>query len=110
MIVRMWHGVVKAGSEQKYIDHLKRSTFPALNQMNGFVRAQILGSPVSDGTEFCIITQWESMQAIRSFAGPSTSDAVVPDEASALMVNYDRQVRHYQFEYELNKERDEHQQ
>ena len=101
MILRTWHGTVRAGCERLYIDHLKSQTFPAINKLNGFVQAQILRRHTDRGTEFCVMTKWASMDAIRAFAGDDTSTAVVPHEAQQLMVAYDRHVHHYELEYEF---------
>jgi hypothetical protein len=39
---------------------------------------------------------WESMDAIRAFAGPRPDVAVVEPEARAVLSRYDREVRHYE--------------
>ena len=42
-----------------------------------------------------MLTYWESMDAIRKFAGDRPEVAVVPPEARALMREFDETVRHY---------------
>jgi hypothetical protein len=39
---------------------------------------------------------WESLEAIRAFAGPDAETAVVPENVQTMMLEYDRRVRHYQ--------------
>jgi hypothetical protein len=39
---------------------------------------------------------WESMEAIRQFAGEPEDLAVVPPAAQAMMVEYDPKVTHYE--------------
>jgi heme-degrading monooxygenase HmoA len=46
--------------------------------------------------EFLIVTRWESLEAIRAFAGPDAEAAVVPEKVQTMMLVYDRRVRHYQ--------------
>lgn len=48
------------------------------------------------GAEFLIVTTWESLDAIKQFAGADAELAVVPDKVQAMMVSYDRTVRHYE--------------
>jgi len=96
MISRHWKGVVRKGSAAAYIAHLERETFPALQRLTGFVEASILKRETDEGTEFQIVTVWQSFDAIRAFAGPDLSVAVVPDAAGRLMVTYDRFVVHYE--------------
>lgn len=47
-------------------------------------------------TEFLVMTLWESMGAIRRFAGENPERAVVEPEARAVLEEYDDFVRHYE--------------
>jgi heme-degrading monooxygenase HmoA len=96
MISRHWKGIVKKGSADAYIAHLERETFPSLRRLPGFVDASILRRETDDGSEFQIVTVWQSLDAIRAFAGHDVSAAVVPDAAQRLMATYDRVVVHYE--------------
>ena len=69
MISRHWQGIAKPGEADKYIYHLKTDTFPKLSEIAGFVSASILTRGVDQGTEFLIVTEWESIEAIKAFAG-----------------------------------------
>jgi heme-degrading monooxygenase HmoA len=60
------------------------------------VSASILRRPTATGIEFLIVTTWQSMEAIRQFAGAQAHIAVVPDIVQAMMVEYDREVVHYE--------------
>ena len=46
-------------------------------------------------SEFLVLTYWESMDAIRKFAGDRPELAVVAPNARALMREFDETVRHY---------------
>ena len=96
MISRHWKGIAKPGQAEAYIDHLKSDTFPKLASIPGFLSASILRREVEAGTEFQIVTVWESLDAIRSFAGPKADVAVVPAGVQALMSTYDSHVVHYE--------------
>jgi heme-degrading monooxygenase HmoA len=52
--------------------------------------------PGGTTTEVVVVTRWESLAAIRGFAGDDIDRAVVHDEAAALFADYDRTVRHFQ--------------
>ena len=58
--------------------------------------ASILRRNVERGVEFLVVTQWQSLDAIRRFAGNDVESAVVPDEVQQMMIEYDRRVRHYE--------------
>lgn len=96
MISRHWKGIVKRACADAYVAHLERDTFPALKQLPGFVAASILRRETEEGIEFQIVTVWQSLDAIRAFAGQDVTAAVVPEAAQRLMASYDRFVVHYE--------------
>ena len=49
-----------------------------------------------DRHAFQVVTLWESMDAIRRFAGNDPEAAVVPLEARALLARFDERVRHFE--------------
>lgn len=96
MISRHWKGVAKPEEADHYIHHLQNDTFPKLARIGGFIRASVLRRSTVQGTEFLVVTTWQSIEAIRQFAGESVHIAVVPPEVQAMMVDYDREVAHYE--------------
>jgi heme-degrading monooxygenase HmoA len=96
MISRHWKGIVKRGCADGYIAHLERETFPSLRRLPGFVEASILRRETDEGSEFQVVTVWQSLDAIRAFAGHDLSAAVVPEAAQRLLASYDRFVVHYE--------------
>ena len=95
MISRQWRGLAKPEWADSYVDHLRRETFPKLEEIPGFVDACILRRAVDQGVEFLIVTRWSSIEAIEQFAGKNSDVAVVPESVQEMMVEYDRLVRHY---------------
>jgi heme-degrading monooxygenase HmoA len=104
MISRHWRGVVKREESENYISHLQMNTFPQLAHIPGFVSASILSRSTERGVEFVILTTWDSMEAIRQFAGELADMAVVPPVAQAMMVEYDKKVVHYEIAYTYQRE------
>lgn len=96
MISRHWKGVAKPEEADHYIHHLRNNTFPKLARIGGFIGASILRRSIAEGTEFLVVTTWQSIEAIREFTGESVQTAVVPPEVQAMMVDYDREVAHYE--------------
>src|SRR5688572_33109285 len=95
MVSRHWTGLVKPGRAGEYIAHLKQETFPTLSSIAGFKKASILQRDLAEGTEFLVVTEWESLDAIHAFAGADATRAVVPPVAQALMLQFDDRVKHY---------------
>lgn len=96
MISRHWRALARQGEADNYIHHLLQETFPKLSGIGGFIRASILRRELKGGTEFLIVTEWESLDAIKSFAGTDPEAAVVPAVVQAMMVEYDPRVRHFE--------------
>jgi heme-degrading monooxygenase HmoA len=96
MICRQWRGLAKPESASAYVEHLQAETFPALRGIEGFVDASILKRTLPNGIEFLIVTRWTSMAAIQKFAGADVEAAVVPVKVQAMMLEFDRRVRHYE--------------
>ncbi len=96
MISRQWRGVARSTHADAYVRHLRTETFPLLSKIPGFIEAAILKRNVSQGVEFLIATQWESIGAIEQFAGSDAEVAVVPEKVKEMMIEYDRRVLHYE--------------
>lgn len=96
MIERHWSGIVRAGRARDYVRHLEGDTFPRLRAIPGFVRSRTLRRDVAEGTEFRIVTVWESLDAVRAFAGDDVEVAVVPEVVRRMMVRFDPRVAHYE--------------
>jgi heme-degrading monooxygenase HmoA len=96
MISRHWKGIAKRELAGRYVEHLEGDTFPRLASLPGFIRATVLRRNVVEGTEFQVVTVWESMAAIEAFAGRDPGSAVVPAVVQAMMVSYDDRVAHYE--------------
>jgi heme-degrading monooxygenase HmoA len=102
MISRHWKGIAKPEFVDRYVSHLKDETFPQLASLRGFIHATILRREVAAGTEFQIVTMWDSLSSITAFAGINVEAAVVPAAVQAMMVDYDRSVVHYEIAHTFN--------
>ena len=95
MISRHWTGIAKRERADEYIFHLQNDTFKKIKNIDGFISSKILQKEVEEGIEFLIITEWESIEAIKKFAGEQFNIAVVPQLVKEIMIRYDHEVRHY---------------
>jgi heme-degrading monooxygenase HmoA len=104
VISRHWRGRTKQGRDQAYIDHLRADTFPKISAIPGFVSASILKRAGPDGSEFEIVTVWQSRNAIEAFAGQDIEAAVVPEVAQAMLAEFDQRVRHYEIVHSVTRD------
>jgi heme-degrading monooxygenase HmoA len=69
---------------------------PELERAPGFRGALVMRSPAAgDAVEIRFHTFWDSIDAIRAFAGDDATRAVVSPEAEACLLHGDDRVRHW---------------
>ncbi len=97
MIARIWSGWTTAENADAYEALLKTEVFPGIRsrQIAGFLDIQLLRRAVNDEVEFVTIMRFDSMEAVRAFAGVDYETAVVPPKARALLARFDARSRHY---------------
>jgi heme-degrading monooxygenase HmoA len=96
MIVRMWRGYAIRERADDYVKHLQQTVVPELRQIDGFKGIYLLRRNSFDDVEFVVLTFWESMDAIRKFAGENPELAVVAPAAQKLFRKYDPIVKHFE--------------
>jgi heme-degrading monooxygenase HmoA len=95
MIIRAWRGRAGRARAGSYPKHFHEAVVPELRQVPGFLGAQLGRRVNGDAVEFLVLTRWETMEAIRAFAGPDVDKAVVEPGAVAALDDFDDTVRHY---------------
>lgn len=100
MIERVWRGWITPDKADAYQDFLRRQFLPAAHSIPGYVGAHVLRRSVGDKVEFMTITSFQSMDAIRAFAGADVQKAHVAPEAQALLSSWEETVAHYDLAFE----------
>jgi heme-degrading monooxygenase HmoA len=101
MIVRAWRGRAAPENPRAYIEHFQRNVVPQLQSLKGFLGATLLQERRSDEIEFLVLTRWESMAAIRAFAGDDCTRAVVEPQAVAALIGFDQTAQHFEVVQEI---------
>jgi heme-degrading monooxygenase HmoA len=96
MVVRSWRGYGAFAEQEAYPRHLLETVRPKLERLPGFRGLYLLRRHHPDEVEFLVLTLWDSMEAVRAFAGDQPEVAVVEAEARAALVRYDALVSHYE--------------
>jgi heme-degrading monooxygenase HmoA len=96
MILRMWRGQSTVEKADEYVQHATKNVFPALSAIEGYRGAYLLRRTHGETIEFAVLTLWESMEAIREFAGTPPDRAVVEPEARAALSSFDDSVAHFE--------------
>ncbi len=95
MITRLWKGWATAENARAYEELFRDRILPGLHAIDGFVGAYVLRRDTEDGVEIATITLFESMEAIRAFAGIDPTAAHVAPEARRLLSRFEETVVHY---------------
>lgn len=96
MIARIWRGVVRREDRDAYADYIRDTGLAGYEATPGNRGAWMLRRDVGDRTEFVTFTPWESLDAIRAFAGEDVEAAVYYPEDDRYLVERDDTVAHYE--------------
>jgi heme-degrading monooxygenase HmoA len=99
MIIRVWRGQTTQENGATYARHVSTRVLPSLQGIAGHRGAYVLRRDAGGRTEFLVLTLWESLEAVREFAGEEVERAVV-EQARAVLEEFDSIVRHYELLYD----------
>jgi len=96
MIARHWRGWTTQGNADAYEQFLKQKVLPGLAEIEGCKGGYILRAEAGAETEFVVINFFDSLEAVRRFAGPEYSTPVFEPEAKALLSRIENFASHYE--------------
>jgi heme-degrading monooxygenase HmoA len=96
VIARIWHGWAAPAGADGYERYFRDALAPELERIPGFRGAHLLRRPAGDEVELSTVTWFESLDAVRRFAGHDHETAVVSERAQALLTRWDRTCDHYE--------------
>ena len=100
MIVRVWRAMAAPGNAPAYREHLERAVLPQLRTLPGFIGITLMQCERDDRIELVVSSRWESMVAVRAFAGSNPERAVVEPAARSVLIGFDHAVSHYEVLFE----------
>ena len=97
MIARIWHGWTKPQDATAYEEMLRDEIFPGIARQNieGYHGAELFIRDDGDEVEFLTLLRFDSMKAVKEFAGENQSKPVIHPNAEALLTRMDERSRHY---------------
>lgn len=98
MISRLWHGWTTPENADAYEALLRREVFRRIADRNlaGYRGIDLWRRKVDTTVEFVTVMWFESLEAVRAFAGEDYEHAVVPAEARQLLLRFDDRSAHYE--------------
>jgi heme-degrading monooxygenase HmoA len=96
MIARIWSGAVRRADGDAYAAYIGETGLAGYLATAGNRGAWLLRREVGERTEFVTFTLWDSLDAIRAFAGDDVDSAVYFPEDDRYLVERDVKVKHYE--------------
>jgi len=96
MLARTWWGATTLDDADDYLDYLRSTGLAEYARVPGHRRTLTLRRNVPERAEFLIISLWDSMDAVRRFAGEEPERAVFYPEDERFLVARDEHVTHFE--------------
>lgn len=102
-IIRTWKGWNTIKNASIYEDMLINEVFPTVkkNGVTGLEKISISTKNKKDELEFFLVLQFDSLDAVKSFAGENYENAYIPDNAKQALKRYDKMAEHFELKREL---------
>jgi hypothetical protein len=96
MIARIWHGWTKQADAKMYENMLRDEIFPgiAARNIDGYRGAELFICEDGDEVEFVTLLRFDSMDAVKEFAGPNETKPVIFPGVEKLLTRMEP-ARHY---------------
>ena len=103
MISRIWHGWTTPENADAYEELLKREIFIGIKNRKivGYNGIHLFRRNLHNETEFITLMWFDSLDAVKAFAGKDYETAVVPPKARTLLSRFDARSQHYTVEAEM---------
>src|SRR5213082_286246 len=101
MIARIWHAWTKRTDAKTYENMLRDKILPSIaaRNVNGYRGAELFIREDDDETEFVTLLRFDSMDAVKEFAGADEAKPVIFPGVEKLLTRMDP-ARHYRIEIE----------
>jgi heme-degrading monooxygenase HmoA len=96
MIARVWKGWTRIEDADAYEKLLREVVYPGLQKIAGYQGGYILRHDNKDEAEFVTVNLFESLDAVKEFAGPDYNTPVFEPEARRLLARVEPIARHYE--------------
>jgi heme-degrading monooxygenase HmoA len=96
VIARHWRGWTEVQDADAYEALLKSQVLPGLKTVQGYRGGYVLRSDGPDEVEFVVVNLFDSIEAVKRFAGPDYTIPVFEPEARKLLSRAEPVARHYE--------------
>jgi heme-degrading monooxygenase HmoA len=100
VITRMWHGATKAENADVYLKYVEDTGMRDYRKVKGNLSAKLLRRMDGNICHFLTVTEWDSYESIKQFAGEDYQKAKYYPGDENYLLEIEEIVTHYEtFEY-----------
>lgn len=96
MIMRVWTGAVRNTDAAEYAAYIQATGFGAYGETPGNRGAWLLRRSADSVTEFIALSMWDSLAAVRAFAGDAPEKEILYPEDERYLIDGTSSVHHYE--------------
>jgi heme-degrading monooxygenase HmoA len=96
VIARVWYGRTRARDYDAYLAYLEESGVVELERTPGNRGVMVLRRLDADEAEFGVISFWDSLDAVKAFAGEDYEKAKYYPEDERFLLDQDPHVLHFE--------------
>ena len=96
MIIRTWKARTSTELTPRYLEQVRAVVIPHLQSFSGYKGAQFTTRGTGDDVEVLVLTYWDSIEAVRAFAGAEETHAYMPPEIAETLTSYDGTSDHFE--------------
>lgn len=97
-IARVWRGRTLTARADEYEAYLFASGIAKLRRIPGNLGVTVLRRADGKETEFVVLSVWDSLAAVKRFAGPDYEKTVILDRDREYLIEVEPTVKHYAIE------------
>ena len=96
MIARIWSGAVRTADADAYAGYIRDTGFAEYGRTPGNRGAWLLRRDDEGTTQFIALSLWDTVDAIRAFAGDDIEAAVLYPEDQRYLIDGESRIVHYE--------------
>jgi heme-degrading monooxygenase HmoA len=104
MIARLWHGMTPKSKADEYVDYLNQTGVRDYQAVEGNLGVHVLRRIEDEQAHFLILTFWDSIEAIKKFAGEDFEKARYYPEDREYLLEFEEQVAHYEVMFSTQRQ------
>ncbi|HTH99159.1 MAG TPA: antibiotic biosynthesis monooxygenase [Stellaceae bacterium] len=95
MVARLWHGRTPAAKADEYREYLYEAGVKKIAAIPGNRGVQMMMSKTDQQGEFMVISYWDSIEAIKGYAGPNYTQVHDLPRDKEFLIDHEPLVRHF---------------